>query len=336
MRKTECLVFLLALVAAVAGVVPFAASAGEMPEGGDFGEWLGRLRAEAAADGISQATLDSALAGISPNKLVIRLDRNQPEFTLSLQTYLGRTISDARVRKGRRLGREIAPLLQDIAARYHVQPRFLLAFYGIETDYGRVTGSFPVIEALATLAHDPRRSEFFRRELLAALHIVDDGHVEARHFFGSWAGAFGGLQFLPSVFRKYAVDYDRDGRIDLASTNGDLFASAANYLSAMGWSDDITWGREVRLPAGFDMKLSGLGVVKPVPEWQTLGVRRVDGGSLPGRRLPASIVIPDKKGGRAFMVYDNFRATMRWNRSLYYAVAVGLLSDRIGAKQGAQ
>ncbi len=297
-----------------------------------FAAWLEGVRAEALAQGVRPATLDAALTGLRPNKLVLRLDRRQPEFSLSLKNYLARTVNEARVAKGRRLLAAKHDLLRQVAAKYHVQPRFLMALYGIETDYGRVTGGFPVIEALATLAHDPRRSAFFRRELLAALRIVDAGHVTVKNFEGSWAGAFGGMQFLPSVFLAHAVDEDGDGRIDLYHSLPDMFASAARYLAAMGWDDSTTWGRPVRLPHGFDRKLLGVKHKEMISHWQRLGVRRANGGNLPRRELAAAIIVPDRKAGDAFMVYGNFDALMGWNHSLYYGVAVGRLADRLAQR----
>ena len=238
-------------------------------------------------------------------------------------------ISDTRVRKGRENLKRYNRLLQTVAGRYGVQPRFLVALWGVETDFGRVTGSFPVIQALATLAYDPRRSNFFRKELLASLHILESGFLTLAELRGSWAGAFGGLQFLPSVFRRYAVDFNGDNRIDIFKDHGDLFASGANYLSRSGWRDDQTWGRQVRLPAGFGRDDIGLAVKKTIPQWQSLGVRRQNGMDLPGRNLTASIIIPDQGDQRAFMVYNNFEVLLKWNRSFYYATAVGLLSDRL-------
>lgn len=295
-----------------------------------FEGWLRGLKSEAAAAGISAATLDKALQGVRPNELVLKLDRNQPEFKLSLVDYLSRTISPARVRKGVGYLKENQALLRAVADSFGVQPRFLVALWGIETDFGRVTGSFEVIEALATLAYDPRRGPFFRAELLDALHILDRGQVSNRKLQGSWAGAFGGLQFLPSVFRRYAVDFEKDGEIDIWQGGGDLFASGANYLSQSGWLIDQTWGREIRLPPDFKAELAGLQMKKRIAAWQALGVRRTNGADLPARNLLASIVVPDKDSARAFMVYNNFEVLLKWNRSLYYATAVGLLADLLG------
>ncbi len=311
--------------ASLASVRPAAAAT-------DFAAWLGELRNEALSQGIRPETLDLALRDLAPNPRVIELDRKQPEFTLTFEEYLRRVVPPSRVERGRRLLAEHAALLKEIAARYHVQPRFIVALWGIETDFGRVTGGFPVIEALATLAYDGRRSAYFRKELLYALRIVDEGHVTPDNMMGSWAGAMGQSQFMPSSFVRYAVDYTGDGRRDIWGTLADVFASAANYLASVGWRDDQTWGREVRLPPGFDTSLADLKVIRKISAWQALGVRRADGRDLPTRDLDASIVLPGGPDGPAFMVYGNYRALLKWNRSTYFATAVGRLSDAIAGR----
>ena len=250
---------------------------------------------------------------------------------MTAREYLDLVAPDSRVEAARvRLARH-RPTLDAVAERYGVQPRFIVALWGIESDFGRRTGSFGVVPALATLAWDGRRSAFFRGELLAALRILDEGHIAAGDMLGSWAGAMGQCQFMPSSFLAYAVDRDGDGRRDIWGTLDDVFASIANYLAHADWQGDQTWGRGVRLPPGFDGGLIGLDVVKPVGDWQALGVRRPDGTDLPTRPLPASLVRPDGEGGDAWLVYDNFRATLRWNRSTYFALAVGQLADRMVA-----
>ena len=295
-----------------------------------FDDWVTGLRADALAAGIAAATFDAALAGIQPIARIIELDRSQPESRLTAAQYLDRVVSPERVAAARERLAGHRPLLEEVAARYRVQPRFIVALWGIETDFGRFTGGFGVIEALATLAYDGRRADYFRGELLDALRILDQGHIEVSTMRGSWAGAMGQSQFMPSSFVAYAVDYDGDGRRDIWTSLADVFASIANYLASAGWRDDQTWGRAVRLPAGFDPALLDLAVVRPIGDWQALGVRRDDGAALPGRPLPASIVRPDGPGAQAYLVYDNFRTTMKWNRSTYFALAVGRLADAIG------
>jgi membrane-bound lytic murein transglycosylase B len=294
-----------------------------------FPEWLEGVRAEARERGLKPATISSALDGLTPIPRVIELDRKQPEFTLTLQDYLSRVVNENRVKKGRRLLQENAALLKEVTSKYKVQPRFVVALWGIETDFGRLTGGFKVVPALATLAHDGRRSAYFRKELFNALKIIDQGHISADAMMGSWAGAMGQSQFMPSSFLNYAVDYNGDGRRDIWTTRADVFASAANYLASVGWRNDQTWGRQAKLPAGFDAAMIGLKTQKSLSEWQALGVRRADGTDLPKRDLTASLVKPSKSDPRVYLVYDNYRAVLRWNRSDYFATAVGTLSDRI-------
>ena len=300
--------------------------------GQTFEAWLAELRSEALGAGIREVTLDASFAGVEPIPRVIELDRRQPESTLTFEQYVERIVSDTRIVRGRARLAENSPLLQEVAAKFGVQPRFIVALWGIETNFGQNTGGFPVIGALATLAYDGRRSQFFRRELLDALRIVDQGHISPENMKGSWAGAMGQNQFMPSSFMNFAYDYNGDGAKDIWNTSADVFASAANYLSGVGWRDDITWGREVRLPEGFDPALADLKVVKNLSEWQALGVRRNDGSDLPTRDIPASVIFPGEVGGPAYLVYDNYRALLRWNRSLYFATAVGLLSDKIAGR----
>lgn len=295
----------------------------------EFAKWLIDLKYEALQDGVASDTLEKAFKKIKPNELVLKLDKNQPEFKLSLARYLNNTVSTTRVLKGRAKLIENKEILDGIAKRYGVQPRFLIALWGIETDFGRVLGSFPVIEALTTLAYDPRRSAFFRAELLHALHVIDDGLATVKTLEGSWAGAFGGLQFLPSVYRTYAQDYNNNGQVNIWQETGDLFATGANYLAKSGWRSDQTWGRQVLLPDSFNRDLLGLGTNKKISQWQALGVRRLNGADLPDRDLASSIVWPDKDDPRVFLVYNNFHTLLKWNRSNYYAVAVGLLSDML-------
>lgn len=294
----------------------------------EFAAWLAQLRVDALAEGISPATLDAALAGLeAPQQRVLDSDRNQPETTQSLAGYLAARVSAARIAEGRQMLRRYPTWLGRIERKYGVQRRFIVALWGIESNYGRHTGKLPVIPALVTLAHDERRGDYFRKELLEALRILDAGHIPLARMQGSWAGAMGHFQFMPTSYRHYAVDGDGDGRIDLWNSLPDAFASAANYLAKAGWQDDQTWGRPVRLPKNFDASLAGLETRLPLPRWQALGVRSLNGGALPGRALQASLLIPDGPTGPAYLVYGNYRALLRWNRSHSFAVAVGTLAD---------
>ncbi len=317
------------LAAALAAALLLAAPAAA---GTPFEQWLRELRRDALEEGVSAATVDAALAGVSPIPRVIELDRRQPEFTLTFQEYLERVVPERRVRQGRARLAEHRELLEEVGAHYGVQPRFIVALWGVETDFGRLTGGFPVIEALATLAHDGRRSEYFRGELINALKVLDGGHIAVDAMSGSWAGAMGQVQFMPSSYLSYAQDWDGDGRKDIWNDTADAFASAANYLANAGWQGDQTWGREVRVPDDLDPALVGRDVVKGLERWQELGVRRADGRDLPGRDLPASLVRPGNDSGPYYVVYDNFRALLRWNRSDYFATAVGILADRIARR----
>lgn len=299
-------------------------------EGQDFGSWLKELRAEAAANGIREEILSQALDGIKPIPRVIELDRKQPEFTLTFRQYMDRVVPNSRVQKGRKKLAENRELLEEVGRKLGVQPRFIVAFWGIETDFGRVTGGFKLIPALATLAHDGRRSKYFRKELHNALKILNADHITAKNMVGSWAGAMGQCQFMPSSFLNFAIDYNGDGRKDIWTTKADVFGSAANYLSRSGWKSDQTWGRAVTLPEGFNADLATLKVKKKISEWQQLGVRRADGSNLPTRELNASIVYTKGPGSAAYMVYNNYRTILKWNRSTYFAVAVGTLADKIG------
>lgn len=295
-----------------------------------FGSWLENLRTEALGSGISEVTLDAALEGVEPILRVIELDRRQPEGSMTFDVYLERVATPARVAEGRRLLEKHRATLDAVSARYGVQPQYIVALWGIETSFGGNTGGFDVIPALATLAWDGRRAEFFRGELLSALRILDEGHIGVDAMQGSWAGAMGQSQFMPSSFEAYAVDWDGDGRRDIWGTLGDVFASAANYLAKSGWKPGQRWGRAVRVPDNLDEALIGLDTQMKIPEWAARGVTRPNGAPLPIANFDASIVMPDGPGGNAYIVYDNYRTIMRWNRSTYFATTVGILADRIG------
>ncbi len=294
-----------------------------------FAVWLEGVRQEALARGIRDETLARVLPGIVPLPRVLELDQRQPEFIEPFLDYLERRLTPTRIEEGRKRLRELAPLLEEIRNRYGVPPHILIALWGLETNYGTHLGEFPVPAALATLAYDSRRSRFFRGQFLDALAILDAGHVTPEAMRGSWAGAMGQMQFMPSTFVTYAVDADGDGRKDLWHSLPDAFASAAHYLQRLGWREDERWGREVRLPADFDWELARPWVSKPLSAWAALGVRQADGQPLPSSGQMGAIVLPQGHQGPAFLVYANFERLMSWNRSLNYALAVGLLADRL-------
>ena len=294
-----------------------------------FNDWLADLHSEALAAGISEGLLDEALIFIEePLPRVIELDQSQPEFVQTFSNYMNNRLSQARIERGQALLQEHSELFSRISREYGVQPHYLVSFWALESNFGDYTGGFSVLNALATLAYDPRRSNFFRNELITALKILDAGHISVEDMSGSWAGAMGQCQFMPSTFDRYAVDGDNDGRIDIWNSLPDIFASAANFLSESGWQPDERWGREVTLPQGFDFTQSGTSVRKTVTEWNSMGVMRADGSTLGNSSIEGSIVLPAGASGPVFLAYNNFRTTMVWNRSTYYAISVGHLADR--------
>ena len=303
------------------------------PENATFAAWLEAARQDAVKRGIKPGIVAAALNEIAPIPRVIELDNRQPEFSNTFTRYLSGAISARRVADGRAMMEKHAKLLADLEHEYGIPGRFLVAFWGMESDYGRDSGGFPVVNALATLAFDGRRPAF-REEVFNALTILDRGHVSLEKMKGSWAGAMGQTQFMPSTFLKHAVDEDHNGRIDIWDNVPDALGSTANFLKDMGWDRARTWGREVRLPAQFDVALASLDVeatetVKPLAEWAALGIRRTDGEPLPAQKVKASLILPAGAKGPAFLVYDNYRTILKYNRSTYYAVAVGYLADRL-------
>jgi membrane-bound lytic murein transglycosylase B len=243
--------------------------------------------------------------------------------------YLGLRVTPNQVARGQSLLQQHGVLLEKVRQRYGVQPHYLVAFWAVESNYGRSTGGFSVLEALATLAFDPRRADFFRRQLLTALQIIDDGHIQAERMSGSWAGAMGQLQFMPNIFYQYGVDGDQDGRIDIWNSLPDIFHSAANFLSQSGWRGDERWGREVLLPDDFDFSLTGTSTRNSLQEWRELGVTQLNGTPIPvAAGMEASVILPAGAQGPAFLGYANFRTTMTYNPSTFYALTVGHLADR--------
>jgi membrane-bound lytic murein transglycosylase B len=294
-----------------------------------FDTWLAEFRRDAAAQGISAATLDAALSGVKPAERVVSLDRKQPEFLQTFDDYLGRRVTSGRVSQGRALLQTHASLFAELEQRYGVPASVLVAFWGLETHYGTVKGNLNIPASLATLAYDGRRSAFFRSQLLDALHIIDAGHVRAADMTGSWAGAMGHMQFMPSTFRAYAVDGDGNGRIDLWGSIPDAMHSAANYLSRAGWKAKQPAAIEVRMPQNFDWRQARAGYRLPLAEWIALGVLPADGGALPQASERAAVVLPQGWEGPAFMVFDNFDVVMQWNRSQNYALAVAHLAQQL-------
>ncbi|MEP3245977.1 MAG: lytic murein transglycosylase [Sneathiella sp.] len=294
-----------------------------------FGEWLQDLKAEALSKGISQPIVDEAFKNVKFKEKIISLDRKQPEVTQTFQQYMAKRLPKSLVDLGKKKLRENRDILEEVGQKYGVQPRFIVALWGVETRFGRYTGGFNVVEALTTLAYDNRRAAYFRKELLIALRILEDKHIKPSDMKGSWAGAMGQAQFMPSSFVNFAVDHDADGRRDIWTTKPDVFASAANYLAQSGWKGDQTWGREVTLPSGFDLSLISLKIKHPMQYWKDLGVRKADGSDLPSRQLIGSLVQPKGGNGQTFLIYNNYRTILKWNYSTYFAMSVGQLADKL-------
>lgn len=294
-----------------------------------FDQWLSAFKTEARAAGISQPTIDAAFANTRALPRVIELDRKQPEKKMTFAQYKRNIVNQQRINRGRELLTQYARDLAWVEKTYGVAPQYVVALWGIETNYGTNTGGFKVIDSLATLAWEGRRAQFFRDELLKALKIIDQGHISAANMKGSWAGAMGQNQFMPSSFFNFAVDANNDGRTDIWNTRLDVFASTANYLARSGWTDGQRWGRRVQLPPNFPADKIGPKITKPLSYWSSLGVKDYSGGALPGENYSASIVAPDGVGGEAYVVYSNYQTIMAWNRSTYFATSVGLLADAL-------
>ena len=294
-----------------------------------FEACLAELGQRASNEGVDAATITSVLKETKRLQRVVKLDRSQPEFTKTFADYYVPRVTQGRVKQGRELYVQHHDLLNRLQREYGVPGHYLLAFWGLETNYGSFFGQIPTMDALATLACDQRRSTFFSHEFLSALKIIAAGDIEQAQMRGSWAGAIGNMQFLPSVFIKYAVDGDGDGLRDFWGSLPDSLASAANFLRGIGWRTELRWGREVRLPDGFDYSLSGRDRGQTLEEWVRLGITDVYGAPLPQRDIQAAVLVPSGHRGPAFLTYDNFDVIMRWNRSEYYAISVGRLADRI-------
>ncbi|WP_436305566.1 lytic murein transglycosylase [Variovorax sp. LjRoot290] len=293
-----------------------------------FAQWVADFRATARAGGIGEATLRSAFDSVQYLPRVIELDRVQPELTRTVWDYLDRTVTPQRVAAGQDKLLQVRNEAEAAASRYGVPPSIVVAIWGMESNYGSNYGSTPTIDALATLGFEGRRADWARAELLAALKIVDNGDIDREHLVGSWAGAMGQTQFLPSNFLAYAVDADGDGRRDIWGSMADVMASTANFLSRAGWQADKPWGVEVRLPTGFDYGRADTAVRQSTAQWAGEGLRSADGQPLP-EFADGTILLPAGARGPAFLVGSNFRAILRYNNSTSYALAVGLLAQRM-------
>ena len=294
-----------------------------------FDAWVASFRPRAVAAGIPEATVAAAFRDVGFLPGVIERDRNQTEFTRTTEDYLAIAASDARVSAGRAAMAEWGQVLSEIDARFGVEPQVVSAIWGLESQFGTRRGSVPVVSALSTLAFDGRRGAFFEEQLIAALRILANGDTTPERLTGSWAGAMGHTQFIPTSYLAYAVDFRGDGRRDIWSDDPtDALASAAAYLSRSGWRRGALWGTEVRLPAGFDTGLTGRGTTRSAAGWGALGVTDMDGRSV-GDHGAASILIPAGPTGPAFMVFPNFGVILRYNNAINYGIGVGHLSDRL-------
>ena len=292
-----------------------------------FDKWLEEFKREAITKGISQSTLE-VLNDAKPIKKTIKLDRNQPEFKLTFEEYKKRIVSDYRINKAKKEFLKNKDLLDKISKKYNVQSRYIISLWAIESNFGNNMGNFNLFHTLSSLAYDGRRSKYFRSELISALKIIENEMVDFQNIKSGWAGALGQCQLMPSSYLKYAVDENMDGKIDIWNTKEDVFGSIANYLSKNGWKGNLIWGRSVSTKKvknilNYNMKN------KKINDWSKIGIKKIDGANLPLVNINAKLLIVDKMSKNSFLVYNNFETLLKWNRSNYFALSVGLLSDKI-------
>ena len=293
----------------------------------NFNEIVKQVSNEARQKGISNQVINEFKIKSKFIERVVELDRSQPEFKLTLEQYLSRVVTASRIKKANKKFKENKKLLVQISKYYGVQPRFIVSLWGIETDFGRLTGGFSVISALTTLVYDGRRYDYFKKELINALKIVNGGHITINKMTGSWAGAMGQCQFMPSSFINYATDWDKDGSKNIWTSKPDVFASAANYLKRVGWSNKITWGRKVFV-GNYKGKINEKNY-KLLSYWSSKGLLKENKEKLPNVNLKARLIIPDGYKKYGYLAYKNFDSLLNWNRSNYFAIAVGTLADSI-------
>jgi len=292
-----------------------------------FDKWLENFKKEAITKGISQSTLE-VLKDAKPIKKTIKLDRNQPEFKLTFEEYKKRIVSDYRINKAKKEFLNNKDLLDKISKKYNVQSRYIISLWAIESNFGNNMGNFNLFHTLASLAFDGRRSKYFRSELISALKIIENDMVDFQNIKSGWAGALGQCQFMPSSYLKYAVDENNDGKIDIWNTKEDVFGSIANYLSKNGWKGNLIWGRNVSTKEVNNI-FSYNKKNKNINDWSKIGIKKIDGNNLPLVNINAKLLIVDKMRKNSFLVYNNFETLLKWNRSNYFALSVGLLSDKI-------
>jgi len=314
--------------------VAFLAATTVLPAGpafaqSEFQACLQNIQAEATRQGVPAQLADRALQGLTPDQKVVDLDSRQPEFSLTYAKYVGASVTPERVVKGQQKMAQHRALLDALQAEYGVPPQYIMAFWGMETNYGGFMGDFQVVRSVATLGCMTKRQAFFSNETVQALRILAMNHMTREQMRGSWAGAMGNMQFMPSTFMKWGVDRDGNGRIDLWNSLPDAFASAANFLRGIGFRPGLPSSEEVVLPQGFALDQADSTIEKPVRAWAAMGVKKAGGAPLANVDDPSSIILPAGWRGPAFILYPNFKAVMNWNRSTLYALAVGVLARQI-------
>jgi len=322
-------VFRTSLALLFTGAVISSASANE-----HFSSCTAALADRAKQEGVSQQIIDEIFPHLVHQDRVIELDRSQPEFVQTFPGYFSKRVTDWRTEKGKTMYAKHEKLLHKLSDKYGVPPHYLLAFWGLETNFGSYKGKMPVLDSLATLACDKRRSKYFTQEFLVAVKLMQREKLKKDNMVGSWAGAMGHTQFMPSAYTHYAIDGDGDGQVNLWESEEDALSSAANFLASLGWERSFRWGREVKLPEGFNYQESGYKNRKPLSEWHEQGVKKADGSPLGEGETTAYVIVPAGHNGPAFIAYKNFRVIMRWNNSEFYAIAVGVLADRIAGASG--
>lgn len=296
-----------------------------------FPEYVEQLKVEAKQKGISQPIIDQAFKNVTFKPRAVKADKNQPEKRQTLDEYLPKAVPDWKIAIAKRKLEENYPTLKRISEQYGVAPQYIVALWGVESSFGKIQGNYAVVDALATMSYEGRREEFFKNELMEALQILDEGHISVERMKGSWAGAMGQCQFMPSSFLTFAQDGNGDGKKDIWLNKADVFASTANYLKESGWQDGYSWGRQVKAPKGLDQNLIGREEekAKKLSEWAALGIKDMNGGALPNVDIDAWLIEPDDENGRAYLIYNNYQVLMKWNRSHYFALSVSILADAI-------
>jgi membrane-bound lytic murein transglycosylase B len=303
--------------------------AGPVSAQSDFQDCLQTIRGEALKQGVPASVIDTAFRNLTPDQKVVDLDSRQPEFSLTYGRYMGNAITAERVTRGQQKLAQWRGLLTDLEREYGIPPQYLVAFWGVETNYGSFMGDFSALRSVATLACMTKRRAFFSNETVQALRILSSNHMTTQQMKGSWAGAMGNMQFMPSTFTRWAVDRDGNGRIDIWASLPDAFASAANFLRGIGFKPGLPAAAEVSLPQNFPLDQADTTVEKPVRAWAAMGVKLAGGAALPASDEPSQIILPAGWRGPAFILYPNFKAVMNWNRSTLYALSVAMLAQQI-------